>query len=368
MKTLTRTILIADKPTANGNIYPEAVLRKAVEDAQERVKDRRMLGNGDGKFPLVVAEVTHVITDLRMEGGSMVASIEFLDTPMGKLAQDTLDAVGKDPGMVGARVLLTPTGKGTTEAGVVKAYELESVTVEWGRHEREVREENDELNHLFGMQRRRIKEATKRWQEATGRFLTHPDLGDLVQWLLDGRDAVEKENAALEGQLTVVRENALKVMHLYPQGSPESQAMSALFASAATTSRNPSVLFEETKKLKAAVREHARQLGDDRCWLDDEQLYAAAGIDIDETQTALPPKEEFLGNCARYHESRQKPGHKYVTVEERVGAAREALKMLYAYAVGSVRFVWGRPDLKTAMEAAGKALEQLGVTEHRKSL
>lgn len=331
MKKLTRVVLQADKPTPNGHVYPEAVLRSAVEKAQKLVETGRWLGNADGKTPVVLSEVTHKITALRMEGTAMVAEIEFLDTPRGLMAQQMLDAVGES--LPGARVRLVPSGRGsTTQAGVVEDYVLESIHTEFEPELRDVREENEELRALFERQHTRVREATQRWREATGKHLTQPDLGTLVQWLLDGRDAVERENAELK----------------------------ALLGDKATGPRSPSALYEENLKLKAAIRHHAVQLDDDRCWLDDQRLYAAAGIDSDDVNTTLPPKDEFLANCARFHASRQHPKHKYVTFDERL---KEAL----VKAAESDDFVKGvqrtlEQKLEPAMElvSAQGALIELG--------
>lgn len=48
----------------------------------------------------------------------------------------------------------------------------------------ELMEENAELNHLFDLQHKRMGEATKLWQQETGRDDTWPDLGDLLTWLM----------------------------------------------------------------------------------------------------------------------------------------------------------------------------------------
>lgn len=66
--------------------------------------------------------------------------------------------------------------------------------------------------------------------------------------------------------------------------------------------------------LVEAIKEHAAQKRDDRCWLDDAALYSAAGLSPSlDVNTALPPRDEFLANCARFHTSRQHPGHVYET-------------------------------------------------------
>jgi hypothetical protein len=63
-------------------------------------------------------------------------------------------------------------------------------------------------------------------------------------------------------------------------------------------------------ELEAAIREHADQRDDDRCWLDDLKLYQVIGI----THHAglQLPEGQFLDNCKRYWRCQQ-IGKKYTT-------------------------------------------------------
>jgi hypothetical protein len=61
----------------------------------------------------------------------------------------------------------------------------------------------------------------------------------------------------------------------------------------------------EIQRLKAAIRKHRDERGNDRCWLDDRELYAVLGEG--QPDTTLPPQVEFLNNCLRFHTSRQAP-------------------------------------------------------------
>jgi hypothetical protein len=63
---------------------------------------------------------------------------------------------------------------------------------------------------------------------------------------------------------------------------------------------------DRVEKLEAAIRKHRDQRGDDRCWLDDMELYAVIGDAVSPKILELPEKSEFLGNCARYWECRQR--------------------------------------------------------------
>jgi len=86
-----------------------------------------------------------------------------------------------------------------------------------------------------------------------------------------------------------------------------------------TRTKEHNFLVVENRKLYDAVKKHHDQKGDDRCWIDDVELYTAAGLDSG--NTALPSLPEFIGNCVRYHQSRQSPFDKYLTVEQQIQKA-----------------------------------------------
>ena len=54
---------------------------------------------------------------------------------------------------------------------------------------------------------------------------------------------------------------------------------------------------EEVVKLRAAIQTHCSQKADDRCWMDDQQLYAAAGLVGDNT---ISDPAAMLENCKRF--------------------------------------------------------------------
>lgn len=68
-------------------------------------------------------------------------------------------------------------------------------------------------------------------------------------------------------------------------------------------------LLGENERLKAAIRKHRDQRGDDRCWLDDGELYGVLGEGLSNQE--LPPHDEFISNCERYWKCRQSDGEKY---------------------------------------------------------
>lgn len=84
------------------------------------------------------------------------------------------------------------------------------------------------------------------------------------------------------------------------------------------------VLDDALTALRQAVRDHRDARGDDRCWLDDIELYKALHEPVPEDmELALPNRNAFLTRCEQYFEHRQKPGCKpWQTVE----ALQEELK------------------------------------------
>jgi hypothetical protein len=82
-------------PNANKTVYPTDVLRKMVADAQEKIRQRRLIGQieppNDGKTHMQFA--SHVVTDMRVdERGDVIADLEFLDTGAGKIVVANLEA------------------------------------------------------------------------------------------------------------------------------------------------------------------------------------------------------------------------------------------------------------------------------------
>lgn len=86
----------------------------------------------------------------------------------------------------------------------------------------------------------------------------------------------------------------------------------------------------EIARLKNAIKTHRDARGDDRCWIDDLDLYKALGEDEvpKEAQLSLPVLPAFMSRCAKYWEQRQAPKNEpWVTVEELVNVMTEVKKL-----------------------------------------
>jgi len=136
--TLRCESIIPNVPTANGRVYTPGVMREMVEQNQERIKARTLLGQlgqpYDGKTRL--AEVSHVVTGLRFDPElGLEADFRPLDNEKGFELKKALGLVGgihkvgDYPGGMGAYQAM-PAGVGEITAdGFVHNYNLSSVNV-----------------------------------------------------------------------------------------------------------------------------------------------------------------------------------------------------------------------------------------------
>jgi len=107
-----------DLPDANGNIWSSEGAKKAINEYQKlKVKERRALGELDhaikwepwNGFPRAVNlnNVSHQITNLKIEDNILIGDIKILDTPSGEILQKLIDV--KIP------IYLTVRATGTVE-------------------------------------------------------------------------------------------------------------------------------------------------------------------------------------------------------------------------------------------------------------
>jgi hypothetical protein len=78
----------------NGRIYPKAIMERAVNKyVVEQVSKKRAVGElNHPEGPTVnLDKVSHLITDLRMEGNDVMGKAQILDTPMGQIVKGLLE-------------------------------------------------------------------------------------------------------------------------------------------------------------------------------------------------------------------------------------------------------------------------------------
>ena len=116
-------VLEADKPNKNKRTYPRAVLERIVENCRDVVLVRAMYGQMGHSDDAVIhfSQISHLVTDLSLDGDKMVAEIETTSTPQG-LVLEQLIASGE--------VSLRPFGVGSvSDDGVIgDDYKMVSVS------------------------------------------------------------------------------------------------------------------------------------------------------------------------------------------------------------------------------------------------
>ena len=99
-------------PNINNRIYPTSIMAKEVERLQEDVKNRKMigrLGQDNNAQPRLIADTSHVVTELEMRGDDVYGEVEIIDTPNGKTLKALLDA--------GIKFRASSSGYGTLSEG-----------------------------------------------------------------------------------------------------------------------------------------------------------------------------------------------------------------------------------------------------------
>lgn len=92
-----------------------------------------------------------------------------------------------------------------------------------------------------------------------------------------------------------------------------------------------SKIVEYAKSLESAIRKHRDQRGDDRCWMDDEELYRS----LPEGYT-VPARDSSveLAACERFIQCRHNPGVEYVSPQRRIEELEAVIARVREYAVG----------------------------------
>ena len=91
---LSGVMQMAEVCNGNGRIYPMSVLQREVNSYKEAVKSRRALGELDHPESSVVnlANCSHLVTDIWMEGQKCIGKIEVLKTPSGLILESLIKA------------------------------------------------------------------------------------------------------------------------------------------------------------------------------------------------------------------------------------------------------------------------------------
>jgi len=110
----------SDLKNRNGRVYPKAVMETEVKRYTKENIDRNRafgeLGHPDG--PTINLErVSHMITELKMDGSNVMGRAKIMDTPYGKIVKNLMDE--------GATLGVSSRGMGSLKAGRSGAQEVQ---------------------------------------------------------------------------------------------------------------------------------------------------------------------------------------------------------------------------------------------------
>ena len=84
----------ADVQNGNGRVFPQSVLEREVKRYAQVVEDRRALGELDHPDSSIVnlANVSHLITEVWMEGPAVMGKAKVLETPSGQILKALVES------------------------------------------------------------------------------------------------------------------------------------------------------------------------------------------------------------------------------------------------------------------------------------
>lgn len=109
----------------NGRVYPVNEISSAVDGAYQRIKEQNgIMGELDHPQSLQINldRVSHVISDLRMQGNDAYGKAKLLNTPMGNIARELINS--------GVKVGVSSRGAGNVnEGGDVSGFQFVTVDI-----------------------------------------------------------------------------------------------------------------------------------------------------------------------------------------------------------------------------------------------
>lgn len=98
----------ADTLNQNGRIYPSNVLEREVRNYQKFIVENRAMGELDHPDTSVVnlKNVSHIVREAHLESGTVIGSIEILNTPSGQILQSLIES--------GVKLGISSRGVGST--------------------------------------------------------------------------------------------------------------------------------------------------------------------------------------------------------------------------------------------------------------
>ena len=120
LKSVKVEILKLNKPTKTGRIYTTDCIKKALKNPvlKEKLENGVLFGFIASDDIHDISNCSHVVSSLEIENDKLIAAIDILETPKGRILAEALNA---------GNVRFSAYGRGDVENNMVTNYELESV-------------------------------------------------------------------------------------------------------------------------------------------------------------------------------------------------------------------------------------------------
>jgi len=122
---LSGIFMQADVKNGNGRIYPVSEISTAVENAMKRIAEGNYVCgelNHPDNLSIDLKNVSHAITELRMDGSNAIGKCKLLNTPMGNIARGLLEG--------GVRLGVSSRGTGNVnESGEVSDFQFVTIDI-----------------------------------------------------------------------------------------------------------------------------------------------------------------------------------------------------------------------------------------------
>lgn len=121
---LSGIFMQADLQNGNGRIYPLAEIATAVENVNKRISEGLTVYgelNHPENLQIDLNNVSHIITEMRMDGANAMGKAKILNTPKGQIVKAIIEGGGK--------LGVSSRGSGNVNEGKVSGFSLVTVDI-----------------------------------------------------------------------------------------------------------------------------------------------------------------------------------------------------------------------------------------------
>ena len=117
-------MMMSEIENGNGRKYKREELALAVENANKKIAEGHFIAgelNHPNDLQINLERVSHIITEMRMDGNNAVGKMKLLNTPMGIIAKNLLDG--------GLKLGVSSRGSGSVVEGTVQGFNFLTVDI-----------------------------------------------------------------------------------------------------------------------------------------------------------------------------------------------------------------------------------------------